>query len=288
MLEDGFDFAVRVRSTVTPVLASMPSLELIFDEDLFTASLETAYRTADQPIKALMLTNPHNPLSLCYSRSLLEACARFCERVDIHFISDEVYALSVFQAADLPDAQPFVSTLSLDLHKLKVNPPRVHVVWSMSKDFGQSGVRLGLTVTQNNSEMMVGCALAAQMQISTLTSTFATALLTAPHLDRLIKLNSMRLGQAYVRLTYFLRQINIPYIPCNAGLYVFAKIAPKAQTWDEESAVVAALKEVGVLVSSGRAYHGPDNEIGWARIAFAVQPRELSEAIERMKRVLKS
>lgn len=100
----------------------------------------------------------------------------------------------------------------------------------MSKDFGQSGVRMGLSIIQNNPEMIVGCAIAAQMQISTLTSTFVTALLTAPNLDELVKLNSERLARAYTTLTGFLKKFKIPCIPCNASLYVFAKMAPEAQT----------------------------------------------------------
>jgi aspartate/methionine/tyrosine aminotransferase len=280
---DGFDFGVSVRAAVTPVVATVPSLASVFHEEAFIQSLENAYETAECSVKALMLTNPHNPLSLCYSRSILEACVQFCERRKIHFICDEVYALSVFQSPDLPDAHPFVSVLSLDLKKLGVEPSRVHAVWSMSKDFGQSGVRMGLSISQSNQEMAVACALAAQMQISTLTSTFVTALLTAPDLDDLIRLNAKRLTKAYATITDFFKEVSIPYIPCNAGLYVFAKLAPKAETWQDECAVVTKLKEAGVLVSSGKAYHGPEGEKGWARVGFAVEPKELDEAIERMR-----
>jgi aspartate/methionine/tyrosine aminotransferase len=280
---DGFDFGVSVRAAVKPVLATVPSLASVLDEKALIQSLEDACETAECNVKALMLTNPHNPLSLCYSRSLLEACVQFCERRKIHFVCDEVYALSVFQSPDLPDAQPFVSVLSLDLGNLGVNPSRVHAVWSMSKDFGQSGVRMGLSVSQSNQAMAVACALAAQMQISTLTSTFVTALLTAPDLDSLVRLNAARLAKAYVTITSFFNELSIPYIPCNAGLYVFAKLAPKAKTWEDEGAVTTKLKEAGVLVSCGQAYHGPEGERGWARVGFAVEPKELDEAIARMR-----
>jgi aspartate/methionine/tyrosine aminotransferase len=285
LILDGFDFGVSVRAAVTPIVATVPSLASVFEEDAFVTSLEEAYETAECQIKALMLTNPHNPLSVCYPKSLLEACAQFCERRNIHFICDEVYALSVFPSPDLPKAQKFVSALSLDLESLGVDPSRVHVVWSMSKDFGQSGVRMGLSISQSNEEMAVACALAAQMQISTLTSTFVESLLTAPNLDDLIQLNAQRLGEAYSTLTSFFKELNIPYVPCNAGLYIFAKIAPNAETWEDESAVVTKLKDAGVLVSAGKAYHGPEGEKGWARVGFAVESSELDEAIERMRKV---
>jgi aspartate/methionine/tyrosine aminotransferase len=263
----------------------MPSFQSNFDEDTLIAALEKAFQSSECPVKALILTNPHNPLSLCYSKPLLEACVQFCQKHDLHFISDEVYALSVFPSSDLPHLRQFVSALSLDLKSLSVDESRVHVVWSMSKDFGQSGVRMGVTVTQGNHEMAVAVALAAQMQVSTLTSTFVTALLTSPNLRELIALNAERLARAYSTITRLFKEFDIPYISCNAGVYVFAKLAPYAQTWDDESAIVSSLKEVGVLVSSGKAYSGPESEKGWVRVGFAVTSEDLAEAIQRMKGV---
>lgn len=282
---NGFDFGVRVRSSVTPVLVTMPSFKENFNEKALVKGLEEAYESATCDVKALMFTNPHNPLSLCYSKEVLEACVKFCERRNLHFICDEVYAMSVFASTDMIAPQQFVSVLSLDLEKLGVDPSRVHVVWSMSKDFGQSGVRMGVTVTQSNQEMAVAAALASQMQVSNLSATFVTSLLTSPKLDDLISLNKARLARAYSILTTFLSEHNIPYIPCNAGLYVFAKIAPKARTWEDESAVISKIKDAGVLVSSGRAYHGPESEKGWARVGFAVESDQLEEAIRRMRTV---
>lgn len=48
-------------------------------------------------IRAVMLCNPHNPLGFTYTKeTLLEYC-RFVEKHDLHLISDEIYALSVFE-----------------------------------------------------------------------------------------------------------------------------------------------------------------------------------------------
>lgn len=138
---NGFDFSMRVRSAVNPVVVPLPSLDASFTEELLSA-MEAAYRSTTCPIRALMITNPHNPLALCYPKGILEQCLRFCTRYGIHFISDEVYALSRFNSPDLPDAQPFVSVLSLPLDDIGADKSRVHVVWSTSKDFGQSGFRV--------------------------------------------------------------------------------------------------------------------------------------------------
>ncbi|KAF2179236.1 PLP-dependent transferase [Zopfia rhizophila CBS 207.26] len=281
---NGFDFGVRVRSSVTPVLVNLPSFDSNFNDDII-AALEEAYTSATCPIKALMITNPHNPLAVCYPKEILEKCLLFCKKYNIHFISDEVYALSVFENPEMPDPLPFVSVLSLDLEAIGADASRVHMVWSTSKDFGQSGFRMGVSVTQANQAIAVGLALAANTQISALSTIFVTALLMSPQLPSLIKFNSERLATAYKAMTDFLKEHGVPYYSCNAGLYVFAKISPQAQSWEDESAMVSKLKDAGVLVSSGRAYHGPEDEKGWARLLFALGTSDLQEAIQRMGKV---
>lgn len=101
-------------------------------------------------IRGLVLTNPHNPFGQCYPHDVLEECVQFCQNRDIHFISDEVYALSCFDT-DNDETETrgpqFVSALHLDLDRLGVDRARVHVVWSTSKDFGSSGFRMVCLVT---------------------------------------------------------------------------------------------------------------------------------------------
>jgi aspartate/methionine/tyrosine aminotransferase len=57
-------------------------------------------------------------------------------------ICDEVYALSHFGKDNSEDAAGFCSALSLDLDLIGCQRSRVHVVWSMSKDLGCSGLRM--------------------------------------------------------------------------------------------------------------------------------------------------
>jgi hypothetical protein len=45
------------------------------------------------------------------------------------------------------------------------------------------------------------------------------------------------------------------------------------------------MREKGVLVNGGKAYHGPESEKGWARIGFAIQQEQLEKAIEIMDKV---
>jgi 1-aminocyclopropane-1-carboxylate synthase len=57
---------------------------------------------------------------------------RLCQRYQIHLISDEIYALSVWDNPDFPTAVKFTSVSSIDLSDI-IDPELVHVLWGMSK-----------------------------------------------------------------------------------------------------------------------------------------------------------
>ena len=129
--------------------------------------------------------------------------------------------------------------------------------------------------------MRNGLALAAHMNVSTLSTVFVTELLASAKLPSLLALNSARLAEGYRLIISFFNCHDISYFPCNAGPVVLAKFVPNADTWDDEAAVVQILQQQGVLVGAGRRYHA--HEKGWVRICFAVERRVLEEAIRRME-----
>lgn len=99
----------------------------------------------------MILCNPHNPLSGCYSKDALLDLLEFCQERDLHLIADEMYALTNLTLSE--ESHQFVSTLSLSepfspQGYVKVDPSRIHVVWSASKLFGMSGFKV---VSQNPS-----------------------------------------------------------------------------------------------------------------------------------------
>jgi aspartate/methionine/tyrosine aminotransferase len=115
-------------------------------------ALEPAFAAAEEPkkIKALIMSNPNSPFFKCWSPALLRACLDFCHSHNLHYISDEVFANTVFDESDVP----FASALSLLDHgentstkgetvgKSKIAPSFVHIIWSASQDSGCSGVRM--------------------------------------------------------------------------------------------------------------------------------------------------
>lgn len=124
-----------------PITVNVDGFSETFTMKLLPA-LSAALEASKRPVRALVLTNPHNPFGQCYPKEVLEECVKFCQRHGIHYISDEVYALSVFHNADSASGPSFVSALSLDLQAIGCAPEYVHTIWSVSKDFGASGIRM--------------------------------------------------------------------------------------------------------------------------------------------------
>jgi aspartate/methionine/tyrosine aminotransferase len=113
-------------------------------------SLQAAYDFSDQRnrIKAVIICNPNNPLSRCYPRETILGLMEFCQERNLHLISNEIYALTSLDSTSAsPSTPPFVSALSLTEPlvpegAVKVDPSRIHVVWSASALLGLSGLRI--------------------------------------------------------------------------------------------------------------------------------------------------
>lgn len=73
----------------------------------------------------------YSKLGRCYPIDTLKAILGFCQKHQLHFISDEVYAMCVFDSG-ARNAVPFTSILALNLSEF-INPNLVHVLYSFSK-----------------------------------------------------------------------------------------------------------------------------------------------------------
>lgn len=233
----------------------------------------------------------------------------FCHKRNLHYISDEIFALCAFNSPSVP----FVSALSLldnpsGERADAIRRSHVHVIWSLSKDLGSPGVRMvslvvleklccrnsslrrfsqGCVVSQANKPLIDGVSFSSFWEISSLTTSYTVTLLTSSELPRLVELNSVRLTRSYEMMTAALDRWGIEYIPVHAGVSLWARITKTTTTWEEEAAKVKILFDEGVAVAGGKPYFSTYGQIGWVRILFAVKEDVMKEAIKRMKRVLK-
>lgn len=104
-------------------------------------------RAGEAEVRAILVTNPHNPLGLCYPREVLVAYARLAEQHELYLLVDEIYLASVFEPSP---PTPFTSILAIDVQaEAGCRPERIVQMYAMSKDFGCNGFRVGVALVRD-------------------------------------------------------------------------------------------------------------------------------------------
>lgn len=183
-------------------------------------------------VKAVMLVNPSNPLGRCYSRDTLVEVMKFCQRRQLHLISDEVYGLSVF-GAELSDSYaeekalaPFTSVLSIET-KGVIDPGLLHVEYGTSKDFAAAGLRLGVLITRHR-ELQRALGTVARFHEPSGPSVQIGMFMFQDRewCLRFIAESRREIAKAYEYATSRLRDMGVEYLPANAGFFVVVNLEP--------------------------------------------------------------
>ncbi|NWX97043.1 1A1L1 protein, partial [Nothoprocta ornata] len=230
-------------------------------------------------VRALILINPHNPLGDIYPAQLLRDCLEFAHRHELHVIMDEIYMLSVYGDAT------FTSVLSL---QCVPDPERTHFMWGFSKDFGMSGIRVGVLYTRNHEVLKAvkqlavfhGCPGPIQHVLSQFIS-------DRDWLDNVFfPTNKKRLREAKNILVDGLADIGIPVLRSSGGLYVWADFRKflKTQTFEAELELWQKLLDEKLLISPGKSFYC--YEPGWFRLVFADSVDKIYLCIQRLQQML--
>ncbi|BFZ63142.1 hypothetical protein YB2330_004262 [Saitoella coloradoensis] len=240
-------------------------------------------------VRVLLLCNPHNPLGQCYTREALKGYMRLCQEYDLHLVSDEIYALSVFPTKENPNPTPFTSVLSIDPNGL-ISPWRMHVVHGMSKDFGANGLRAGALITQHNETLLKSCTMISMFPgiSSAADLLWRSVLEDKEYLNFFIEANKERLAASYEKCAEFLRQTGIPYKPSNAGHFVWVdlrRFMPNANdSLEAEQKLTDKLLKTGVYMATGESFY--TEEHGWYRVTFSVDEKTMMLGLKRLAQAL--
>ncbi|GFG27157.1 hypothetical protein IFM61606_07175 [Aspergillus udagawae] len=230
-------------------------------------------------VKALLLCSPHNPLGRCYSEDVLREYMKFCNKHRLHLISDEIYALSVWEKNDLSGAPTFKSVLSMDIGDI-MDRSMVHVVWGLSKDFGATGLRIGCLISQSNMSLLEA---ADGISLYNFPSSLADSIAASILLDdefgsKYIATNQRRLAESYRFVTDFLTLHGIPYYKSNAAIFVWMNLAAVLRDKSIKDAdILRELRSQKVYIAAGYAY--ASEEAGWFRMVFAHSQSVLEEGL---------
>ncbi|KAG4443653.1 hypothetical protein IFR05_000839 [Cadophora sp. M221] len=242
-------------------------------------------------VKAILIVNPHNPLGRCYPASTLAALMKFCQQNSIHMISDEVYALSVYDTGtqDLPT---FTSVLSVQPTGL-IDVERLHVFYGMSKDFAAAGLRLGSLISRNE---LLRKAVAANMRFhspSGMSIAIGISILEdRAFVKRFITLSRQRLAECRSFTTQILNRAGIKYARRgNAGFFLYIDLSPwlPAKSNNEQPDSEREFSLAQKLLDTGVGVHPCEEhgEIpGHFRLVFSQDRDTLTEGLERLVNTL--
>ncbi|THY29609.1 hypothetical protein D6D01_03498 [Aureobasidium pullulans] len=288
------DLSLRTGATVIPVSFGLTDPLSLDAVEIYELALIAA-RKDGQRIRGIVLCNPHNPLGRCYSHEVLLGLMCLCEKYDIHFICDEIYALSVWENTvdTQPKAVPFRSCLSLDTWGL-VDRSRIHMIWGMSKDFGANGLRLGAVITQDNPMLhaaMVPVALYSSVS-SISDHVSANILEDNDWVQAYTRENRRKLGEWYSYVTAWAKKNGIIYAPGgNAAFFLWVDLGSVYQSrrsWTGTESidvqVMTALLSKKVFLASGKQFGS--EQPGWFRIVFACGFEMLEEGLQRIIQTL--
>lgn len=229
-------------------------------------------------VKALLLTNPNDPLGVIYSPSVVRNAVTWARSRRMHVIVDEIYALSIHKK----ERSGFQSIMKILDNKLGDD---VHMLWGLSKDFGASGFRVGVLYTQNKVLLQALANLNRFSGVSHPMQQITAEILTDDSfVDSFLDSARAQLTWSYTACTRKLEEMVIPFVPAEAGISVyvdFSSLLP-TQTFESEEKFASLVEHhARVVMTPGQCMR--DRKPGMFRICYAwVSPDVLEIAMERL------
>ena len=159
-------------------------------------ALELAYEDAKNKnikVKGLIVTNPSNPLGTVLDKKTLRTLLTFTNDKRIHFVCDEIYAATVFGPPRFTSVAEVVKELP------HIDTDLVHIVYSLSKDMGMPGFRVGIIYSFNDRVVTAARKMSSFGLVSTQTQYMLAALLSdEAFVGRFLAKSRERLSYRYI------------------------------------------------------------------------------------------
>lgn len=224
----------------------------------FLPEIDELDRAVSDRTKAIIVNSPSNPLGRVFDEHTLRALLDFARRHDLWVISDEVYEAFSFDA-------PHVSVAALDADD------RVFSVFSLSKTYAMTGVRVGYLVTPKGLSATMRTVQEATISCVAEPDQFAGV--AAIEGDQSHVTDAADHYRANLDLARgLLDERGIRYLNPGGAFYLWIDVS-HATDGDVASWAERFLLEHRVAVAPGSAF-GRTGE-GWVRVCLASSPDDL-------------
>ncbi|KAL3622160.1 acetyl-coenzyme A synthetase 2 [Castilleja foliolosa] len=256
------DLRWRTRVQLIPVTCQSSNNFRITEE-----ALEEAYQKARKvniKVKGLILANPSNPLGTTLDRPTLISLVNFINEKKIHLVCDEIYAATVFRG-------PSFISISEIIEEVECDRNLIHIVYSLSKDMGLPGFRVGIMYSYNDTVVSCSRKMSSFGLVSSQTQHLLASMLSDDEFtDKFMLENARRLAKRHEMFTKGLEEMGIKCLESNAGLFCWMDLRHllKENTFEGEMGLWRVIiSDVKLNVSPGSSFYC--HEPGWFRVCFA-------------------
>jgi len=234
-------------------------------EDGFLPDLAELERLVTDRTRVIIVNSPSNPLGTVFPAELQRRLLEFAKRHDLWVISDEVYEAFTW-------GQPHVSMASLD------DDDRVFSVFSLSKTYAMTGIRIGYLVTPPGMADTMRTVQEASISCASEPGQYAAlAAITGPQ-DAVASARSHYL-ENLTAARELLESRGIRYLQPGGTFYLWIDLGHAADG-DVAAWAETFLLRDGVSIAPGSAF-GRSGE-GWIRVNLAKNRADLLEGLGRL------
>ncbi|MCB1218674.1 pyridoxal phosphate-dependent aminotransferase [bacterium] len=253
-------------------------------DENFQPLLEKLEQQVRPETRAMLINTPSNPTGVLFPPQTVRALYEFARRHNLWVISDEAYSDFVYRGE-------YLSPLSIDWEYPEAER-RVIAVYSFSKSYAATGLRMGYMIAPNES-----AAFRLELMNEPLTGSLTTPLqhaMVAALAEDDTAVRRDALLERWQLTGELLADCGLKFAYPDGGLFYFIDISPTGMDGDTFADRLLAEEHVAVVPGSGFGLVGSrdqDGNLSFApnelaarcvRVSFAAPRTDLEEGVKRL------
>lgn len=260
------DYASHITQAIIAHYGGKPVFVPLNESEGWRFEKERLQAAVTTRTKAILLTNPSNPIGKAYTKEELLDIVDIAKRHNLYIVTDETYEYFTF------DKRKHISVASLPGAK-----ERTISIFSLSKSYSMTGWRIGYLVASREVSRQIFKVHDSLITCPTAVSQYAAVAAIGGRQDDVVHFKK----EFQKRRDMVIKKLKetdrlLLQIP-EGGYFAFVKV--NAQV-DDYELCVRLIKEAGVAVVPGSAF-GTGGE-GHIRISFGCEDKQLAKGLNRL------